>query len=219
MRTTYTKTQLKHVVSQDSLRPSMRGVFYEPSKGTITCTNGHVMFQALVEVEEEDREFDSILLSLDAFENRGFWTRGNRIQINIKELPSGLGWLNKGEKVSITTAMEETKTRGAKILPVIEEDFPLYAKILSNALESAGARPVEKINFSLAYLLTLDKVVPNSFYDDSLELRFNGEKGAAVINSSSYDWAFIIMPRAFAPDQEWGFRALKNTLLENVTLS
>ena len=55
MKTNLTKTQAKQCCGTNDLQPALKGLFYEPSKKTLTATNGHLLISYEVLPSDEDQ--------------------------------------------------------------------------------------------------------------------------------------------------------------------
>lgn len=176
-----TDSHLKKLVSKDSMRPAMQGAFYDPSRGRLYATDGHVL--AVYSVEPHDDDTAGIL-PVEAFDARGLTAKG--------EVP----------EIRINGKIETLGQYGTKTTEKIDEVYPGADVIYDRALDEAQAaydgakdeRWKMEIGIDLALLRRIADAIPGK--DKRVRLRFTAKNKPVVVEPLDEDAKvnFLAMP-------------------------
>jgi len=171
MRTELTKSNIKNGCSSSELKPALNGAFYEPDKGLLTCTDGHILISHTVETSDGD---ESGILPVDCFKTK------------------------KSQRSEYTTngAINSTINGITAIYPYIDQKYPDYETVVPEHHSNSF-----KVGVNLKLLKRLCDSVPEIDGEKNVILDFNLDSNRKPIKFTQFaddndnpKYSGVIMP-------------------------
>ena len=179
--TEVTSTQLANIVSNDSLRPTMTGVFIDSEFSVIAGTNSHLLMTYPIEIISDEKI--SKIVPIEFF---------NIKKYAGKITPKDIQFLEYSLEEDYAKVYYREKL--IFLCSYIAEDskYPNYRAVIP----TGGKTEIGEIGVSLKFLKNISDSLPGTFSQKSGTLSFYGQNRAIklVFNSDDLQIVGILMP-------------------------